>query len=729
MERVSTTVLAILLAACGSPSSPAVDAGPDAGADAGTDAGSDAGTLDDCFLTTLATPADLYGLDTPAHDGVKFLAPALTATRSAPLTEDCYFQNMNQFPWHLQFLQSFPELSLIDFNTYLAWVLRPASRRLWGGYLKAYPGVLDPATQRLGVVTFAVYSDPGTLSVDAIVEVDAILKRTAPFARDFLVFLPEGPDQKVLAQAQLTALASRGVTVILPEQLVDGVTHQAYSGGEGYGTLRIVPAGQRLDDYGPRDVVVVESAPNDISVVQGLISRDPQNTLSHTNLRLIEKGIPNVAVPGIYDAPYVAALKDSLVHLVVDQDTFLLEPALLADAEAFWDARRPQLPPVQADLSVSDLVGFAELRHAGALAYGAKAANLGELFAILPEANRDPGFGIPFARYDAFVRANGIDVQIAQALDDPRMRTDAAFEREQLRAIRDAIEAAPFPEDLLDAIEAAMVASFGAGSTTMRTKFRSSTNVEDLDELTGAGLYESKAGCLADDRDADAMGPSLCLTPDQRADLEAKLAARSQELIDHQDRTYLVPIIENLQDELTKEKTVARAVKKVWASLWNERAFDEREYYGIDHRRAYMGIAVNLSFVLERASAVAITGLNVDAGDPLYRLNSQVGDSSVVRPDDPTEIAEVLTFRRSGEPPAVSDVQIEVRSTLLPAGEQVWTPEALDEAAQALFLLHDHFNAAVYPNLAPLSMDVELKWTRDGRVVIKQARPFVSFGP
>jgi hypothetical protein len=659
---------------------------------------------------------------------VKYLAPTPTATRTEPLTEDAYFQNMNQFPWHLQFLQSFEELASIDFNTYLDWVLRPANRRLYGGYVKAYPTVLHPETQQLGIITFSVYSDPGTLKVDDIVAVDAIMTGTIPFATEFLVFLPEGPDQKALAQQKLSELRGLGVAVIFPEQLVDGGSHQVYSEGEGYGTLRIVPAGQRLEDYGPRDIVIVESAPNDISVVQGLITRDPQNALSHTNLRLIEKGVPNVTVPKIYEAPYVGALRDTLVHLVANETTFLLEPATLEDAEAFWESRRPNLPPIESDLTVTALAGYHEIGHDDAIVYGAKAANCGELFEILPEANRTTGFGIPFSRYDAFVKANGIDAMIDAALADPRMRTDAAFKRSQLRAIRDAIRAAPFPADLLDDLEATMLSVFGASAATTRTKFRSSTNVEDLDELTGAGLYESKAGCLADDRDADTAGPSLCLFPDHQADLEAKLAARRQEWMDHPDRVYLVSIIDDLQAELTEEKTASSAIKKVWASLWGERAYDEREYYGIDHAKAYMGMAVNQSFVLERASAVAITQLDVDAGDPLYRLNSQIGDSSVVSPDDPTEVGEVLTFRRTASS-TVADVRIEVRSTLLPPDQQIWTQEALEEVAQALFTLHDHFSANVYSHLAPLSMDVELKWERDGSVAIKQARPFVSFGP
>lgn len=724
-------ILALLAATACSGSEPSAKPQPDAGpVDAGpgdggpTDGGVD--PLDDRYLTVLSTPADLAGLDTAMREGVKFLANTQTSSRALPLTEECYFQNMNQFRWHIAFLMSFDELAELDYETYLAWVLRPASRRLWGGYVKAHPNVLHPDTQRLGIVTYAVYSDPGTLEVDHVVEVDRIMKRCVPFARDILAFLPESIEQKVFAQQSLQALKDQGVTVVFPEQLVDGSSHQVYSAGEGYGTLRIVPSGQPLGDHGPRDIVIVQSAPNDISVVQGLITQDPQNALSHTNLRLLEKGVPNAAVPGVYDAPYIAALADSLVHLVVDEETFLLEPAKLEDAEAFWESRRPQIPPVEADLTVEAVGAYDQIGHDSADAYGAKAANLGELFSILPADNRTPGFGIPFAKYDAFVKANGIDAIIDAALSDPRIRTDAAFKRERLRVIRNAIEAAPFPASLLDEIEAAIHTTFGAGALEERIKFRSSTNVEDLDALTGAGLYESKSGCLADDRDGDLLGPSRCLSAEERADKEAKLAARRQELIDNPDRVWLLEIIDDLEKDLTKEKTVARAVRKVWASLWNERAFDEREYYGVDHRRAYMGIAVNRSFVLERASGVAITELQVDQGDSLYRLSSQVGTESVVRPDDPTAIAEILTFRRTND--AVSDVQIQVRSSLSPDAD-VWAAPKLDELGGLLFTVHDHFSGHVYPHLEAVSMDVELKHTRDGRVVIKQARPFVSFSP
>jgi hypothetical protein len=219
------------------------------------------------------------------------------------------------------------------------------------------------------------------------------------------------------------------------------------------------------------------------------------------------------------------------------------------------------------------------------------------------------------------------------------------------------------------------------------------------------------------------------LEPPERAVLEATLSARRQELAQHPDRVWLSPLIDDLVGDLEDEKPVAMAVKKVWASLWNERAFDQRDFYGIDHRVAYMGIAVNPTFIIEGASAVAVSNLQPDTGPPLYRLNSQVGSESVVQPEDPTAVAELLSFRRAGEPPQATEIQVHVASNRLPAGTPVWPPEKLAELARLLFRVHDHFAVNVYPQLSPLHLDCELKVTAAGEVVFKQARPFVSSDP
>lgn len=69
-----------------------------------------------------------------------------------------------------------------------------------------------------------------------------------------------------------------------------------------------------------------------------------------------------------------------------------------------------------------------------------------------------------------------------------------------------------------------------------------------------------------------------------------------------------------------------------------------------------------------------------------------------------------------------------VPSTLVPAGATVWSEAQLGTIARLLFQVQDHFAAEVYPDIAPLRLDLEIKRTEDGRVVLKQVRPYLGGG-
>ncbi len=728
-----------LLWACGS-SSPDPDAGVDVAdlgvsdaweADAGTsDLGVDAGPVDAlAFLNVLESSDDMARVENPAKPGVKYLARVDGSELPSPLIEDCYFQNMRRWEWHVQFLQqAFPEFEALGFDTYVSWVLRKATRRLWGGDVRLWPGVTHPLTERQGVVSFMVYTDQTeAFTLELVTEVHGRLSACMPFAADLLVVVPSHPLQASSAEVLRADLAARGIGVVRPRELIEGLSSESYSVGVGYGFLRIVPSGQYLQDYGPRDVVVVQSAPNDISIVAGLLSADPQNLHSHVNLRLQEKGIPNAAVPDVYDNALIATLDSKLVRYEVTETKVDLRPAALAEAEAFWAANRPVVPEPRADLSVTQIGRYADLGFSDSDSYGAKAANLAELRNLLPAAHRVDGFAIPFAAYHAFIQQGGLEASIEALLTDPRVREDAALKRVRLNELRRAIRAAPFPAALEGEIQAAMIATSGGQAATVPFKFRSSTNVEDLDALTGAGLYDSRRGCLADDQDGDELGPSACLSQEERAFLESRLVELRAEQAQYPDRSWLSEMILDLEGDLSEEKTVARAVRRVWSSLWNERAFDEREYYGIDHRLAFMGIAVNPAFALEQVNAVVLTNLSGTSTNSFYRVVSQVGYESVVQPADPTVVAEVLTFRRDGQ--SVVGVQHLVSSSLSAGGAPLWSNENLDILGGLVFVVQDHFETSVYPELRPLRLDLEVKIDRSGEVVLKQVRPYLTSGP
>jgi hypothetical protein len=131
---------------------------------------------------------------------------------------------------------------------------------------------------------------------------------------------------------------------------------------------------------------------------------------------------------------------------------------------------------------------------------------------------------------------------------------------------------------------------------------------------------------------------------------------------------------------------------------------------------------------MERLESVAVTHIPVDGGDPLYRVVSQVSDVGVVRPVDPSAVAELMTFRR-GPTGTVDDVRIVTPSSLSPGGAPLYSAAETQTLGMLLYALQDHFAANVYPDITPLRLDVEVEVRPDGTLILKQARPYLGTEP
>src|SRR5690606_28581674 len=124
----------VLLVSCSSRTTLALrPPGSDAGVDlpsAPNDAGAaDAGVRGPSFLTQLNDFGDFTSLQGEKSE-VKFLA---RVTSAEPLVGgmECWFQNTELYPFHLQFLRAeFPTLSDLDFASYVSLVLQRGTRRL-----------------------------------------------------------------------------------------------------------------------------------------------------------------------------------------------------------------------------------------------------------------------------------------------------------------------------------------------------------------------------------------------------------------------------------------------------------------------------------------------------------------------------------------------------------------------------------------------------------------------
>jgi phosphoenolpyruvate synthase/pyruvate phosphate dikinase len=351
----------------------------------------------------------------------------------------------------------------------------------------------------------------------------------------------------------------------------------------------------------------------------------------------------------------------------------------LADVEAWWRAHCPPAAVVPApDLSRTDMLDVDTVGVGDVAAVGGKAANYGELrkLARSNEAVRvRPGLVVPVARYAQFMDANGFAAEVAAKLADPTFQGDGNERRRALADLQARMLAAPVDAAFLAALEARITTAFPA----TRMKFRSSTNAEDLAHHTGAGLYDSKAG--------------------QPGDPKA---------------------------------TVADAVRFVWASTWNFRAFEERATSGIDHAKVAMAVLVVPSYTDEAANGVALTANLYDpgpTGEDAFYVNAQLGETSVVQPDPHVVADQLLYFYFHNGAPAT----YLAHSTLVAAGQTVLSRDDLFELGAALAAVREHFTGLydAPAGVASLPMDVEWKVVAENgarHVWLKQARPYPGRG-
>jgi len=204
--------------------------------------------------------------------------------------------------------------------------------------------------------------------------------------------------------------------------------------------------------------------------------------------------------------------------------------------------------------------------------------------------------------------------------------------------------------------------SFPEGSSL---RCRSSTNSEDLPGFSGAGLYDSFT---------------------HRAD----------------------------------EGHLSKSIKQVYASLWNLRAFEERDFYRIDHRATAMGVLVYRNFEEELANGVAVTDDVLYDTYGNYYLNSQIGENLVTNPDEASSPEEVLLGWWSEDGHEI------VRRSTAAKGEPLLADAHLNAMRDHLAKIHGRF-ARLYKVDAEnnFAMEIEFKITKDNKLVIKQARPWV----
>lgn len=646
-------------------------------------------------LNEVANTSDWYQVAKPSSlKTVKRISKwMMPANENARLAQG-FFVNTNEFKLHWKMLKGvypelFPGITALKYS--LLIIQDPPEFNSGEIKERIYKGKT--------IYTFSVWDNPDLKKTD--VNFEEVLSNYRAISKQFslrpLLFEPSNRSQRLLSNTW----SSKDFGVFRNSK----IEYEVYSQQQSYGYIKLLsPEG--LDDaqqefsIGYQDLLVLDDAPMQLSQpIAGSITASRQADLSHLNILNIARGTPNCFIKNAHTA--LADWQGKLVLFSCNEFDWNIESASLEEAKSWWSSRKNNSVDIIAtNRKISDFSSLLELpiktpeqRELAVSVYGSKGTNLAALYQSIDSQYQLKGFLIPAYYYQQFMIEQGWQqdfgdgekwVSFSDTLDawlnDDKFRASSAIRHKRLKKLRKAMRRASVDSDLLKSLSKNIAQVWGNENTMVR--FRSSSNAEDALGFSGAGLYDSTSACLADELDDNDVGPSNC----------------------DQDKN--------------KERTLSRALKKVWASLWSSRAFAEREWYGIDHRLVSMSILVNTRSKDERANMVVFSG-DPDSQDDRVLINSQLGHLSVVS-DEGGVFPERIIIDDNNEQFTVADRQHSSEKK-----NPIVSDEIAIDIAKIMSRIKSSYPAFKLAQGSKLLLDTEWKILEDGRLIIKQIRPFV----
>ncbi|MEY3903398.1 MAG: hypothetical protein RL189_2704 [Pseudomonadota bacterium] len=676
---------------------------------------------------------------------------------------DIYYQNTGKYSFHLNFLKDkLPNFKTLTMTGFEQLIFSEPPSLLAGAvyWLDAFEAPDLPSPGAVGFnIYFATKEGSPAFNPEYVALVHKRMSETISYPPEKIIYFAafDSPQtflkQKILLSRK--GIKSYPITAILGKSDKPRV----YNPGKSYGYLRsISPAEIEAGHYTSKDILLFDEVPIDIGPIAGVISSRPQVPHSHVIFRATNLKIPNIFIPNARSLPGIVKNVGKLVEVSATQDgdwSIRGEneiPDIETLAKNYFEKRIPALPNPRANLKEFGFFNISNIAPTASLTerYGSKGTN----FAILDTALRAKGiersftkgaFLIPYS-FNAEHMSNKISNSICQKASEKCSKihgsncepgfqacTTVADKKGSLRDFAFTIASPSFTTQMLSnggVRKASLeILRYTISKTEMipehltkikkelssrwepktRIRFRSSSNAEDLPGLTGAGLYSSHSGCMADEG-ITSVGSSACATQLELSRTRTRIA----KLRDMNDPK-LANIIVDLEKSITDKDPVADAVRKVFASLWNERAFLSRDYYGIPHDKIYMGLLVHPSFSDDSANGVAI--VEEDKSGIRADIVVQIDDVSITNPETPGAIPEEVILTTSG---GLKDLKYISRSNQIPEGATVLTPTQLEELLKQLKIIFETFHSSGLNTTG--RMDIEFKRNAQGQIQIKQMR-------
>ena len=470
---------------------------------------------------------------------------------------------------------------------------------------------------------------------------------------------------------------SKNHATITSGELFLSQTYQPIVEGKASGILLCIDADslKKGKDYS-QNILMLNGSSNELPICKAVVTNEFQTPLSHICLLTANRNTPCAAQKNSSTLDSLRQFNGKPVEISITKNRLFLK-AIDNYSATISQATKKVSPKL--DTLRTKIISLNKLGYKDRSAYGSKVCNLAEIKKTerLEQVKVTPpkAFAIPFHYYYRHVLSHGIQQDIQLLIHSTDLNDSIISKR--LKQIRKKITTAPLDTGILNTVTRICRNAFP--KKTMR--FRSSSNAEDEANFNGAGLYKSTSAVYGD-----------------------------------------------------SIKTIERAIKQVWASLWNDRAFFERNYFNIDNSKVAMGILVHETYDNELVNGVCITKnlyRNYDFG---FVINMQQGENEVVSPKNNMVCEQVVSYMNStadfyNDAEAaewISYSSLSPGSSLLTANELKDLTQTLEKIKRHFFELLNVWSTIFYKDFA---MDVEFKIileNKQRKLIIKQARPYYS---
>ena len=623
-----------------------------------------------------------------------------------------FFQNTQKHKLHYGFVRGVLNKTL-SLSEYESQTYNGENRNAMAGSILLYPNtkIKSSFSEQFMVTPITIEFFPSDdLSAELALKSYTLIEERMQFIKLNgnelrLFYLPAtNIHEEQLKEAQ-NNYTKNGALWLFRNELYGNLTLQILNHGIAYGQLRVLtPDELKKTAVSFKDILILTRLPNELPVVGGTITEELQTPLAHVNVAARSRKTPNIALLKASENEDIIRFinNETIVKFEVTALGYSIEESTLTEAQNYWDNRIPGetvLP--HANTERSGLLLFNDIGFDDSESVGVKAANLAELYNLLKEENNAPnGFGVPFYYYEQFMSNSIINKDLfilakADCREESREEVvcqkvyDFCMEYEGNETLHGFLDRmlinnefklnTLFREALLDSfkyfihhinvnsefkemLDTAVKQTFGSENARMR----SSTNSEDLENFSGAGLYRSVS---ANFREANNFPSSK--------------------------------------------------IRKVWASIWNFKAFEERTFWNIDHKAVKMGVAVSRAFPYEKANGVLITQNISNPAIDGYYVNVQYGETSVTNPENGA-LPEVFSIIHGASGIEV----IRQRYSSLLNNISIMSDPEINELYYICQKVQNHF-AVLYGSESNIALDLEFKIDGyDRNLFIKQVRPY-----